>query len=273
MNETARRFRELHAHGCFLLPNPWDVGGARVLEQLGFEALASSSAALAFAHGLPDRPDALSLELVLEHLATLAAATSLPLNADFQAGYAATPDGVAENVKRCVATGVAGLSIEDARGDGTPGLYELSEAVERVAAARAALDAVAPEVVLTGRAERFLVDQPDLDVVITRLTAYADAGADCLFAPGLTSAEQIRELVAAVAPKPVNVLVAAPTALSLDDLAELGVRRVSLGSALSRVTWGALLGFAQQLRDTGRFDGLAGAASFAELNARFERDA
>lgn len=273
MNDTARRFRELHADGCFLLPNPWDVGGARVLEQLGFEALASSSAALAFAHGLPDRPDALSLELVLEHLATLAAATSLPLNADFQAGYAATPEGVAENVERCVATGVAGLSIEDARGDGTPGLYELSEAVERVAAARAALDAVAPEVVLTGRAERFLVDQPDLDVVITRLTAYADAGADCLFAPGLTNAEQIREVVAAVAPKPVNVLVAAPIGLSLGDLAELGVRRVSLGSALSRVTWGALLGFAQQLRETGRFDGLAGAASFADLNARFERDA
>lgn len=270
MTDRAQRFRDLHAEGCFVLPNPWDVGSAIALKQLGYQALASSSAALAFAHGLPDRPDALELELVLEHLSLLAGATYLPLNADFQSGYSDSLEGVAENVALCAATGVAGLSIEDARPDGEPALFEIDEAAERIAAARAALDAHAPELVLTGRAERFLVGEPDLDDVVRRLVAYSEAGADCLFAPGLSTRGQIREVVSAVAPKPVNVLVSAPTELTLADLAELGVRRVSMGSSLARVAWGAMLAYARGVHDNGRFDGLENAAGFDELNARFD---
>lgn len=261
-------FRALHESGCFVLPNPWDVGTAKVLAQLGFRALATTSAGFAFGRGLPDSVTAVPRDVMLAHVREIVAATTLPVNADFQAGYAKEPEGVASNVALCVGTGVAGLSIEDATGDASAPLFEPRLAVERIRAARAAIDATGIPAVLTARCEAWLVGHPDpLRTARERLIAFAEAGADCLYAPGVRDPGAITELVEAVAPKPVNVLVSAP-GFTLARLADLGVRRVSVGSALSRVAWGAFLRAARGLSE-GSFEGLAGATPFSELNELF----
>ncbi len=263
-------FRALHERGCFVIPNPWDRGSALLLERLGFRALASTSAGFAFSLGRPDAVTALSRDEVLAHVRDLMLATGLPVNADFQDGYAGDPEGVARNVHLCVATGVAGLSIEDATGDPRRPLYDLSQAVERLRAAREAIDRSGMDVLLTGRAECHLVGHPDpLPESIRRLRAYADAGADVLYAPGPRDREAIRALVEAVAPKPVNVLVGSNTGLRVADLAELGVRRVSVGSALSRVAWTAFRNAASAIAERGEFDGFDGLLSTGELSEVF----
>ena len=265
-------FRKLHESGCFLLPNPWDRGTALFLQHAGYEALATTSAGLAFSRGRPDAVDALTVDEVLAHTREIVEATPLPVNADFQAGYADDAAGVHANVRRCVATGVAGLSIEDATADPAAPLYERPVAVERLRAARSAIDESGIPVLLTGRCEAWLVGHPDPEREATeRLVAYAEAGADCLYAPGVRDPEAIGRIVRAVAPKPVNVLMASPDErLTLPLLAELGVRRVSLGSALARAAWGGVLRAARGIRESGRFDTLEGAASFDELNRVFE---
>jgi 2-methylisocitrate lyase-like PEP mutase family enzyme len=266
-------FRALHASGCFVLPNPWDAGSAAFLHHLGFRAMASTSAGFAFTLGLPDEVRVVPVDAVLAHLRELVRATPLPVNADFQSGYARDAEGVAANVARCIATGVAGLSIEDATGEPAAPLYERSVAIERIRAARGAIDASGIPVILTARCEAYLVGAPDAArVALDRLVAFADAGADCLFAPGARDEGEIAAIVKAVAPRPVNVLVSGPSAtLSVARLADLGVRRVSVGSALARVAWGAFMRAAKGLAETGTFDAFAGAASFEELNALFAR--
>jgi 2-methylisocitrate lyase-like PEP mutase family enzyme len=262
-------FRALHESGCFVIPNPWNEGTARALASLGFQALATTSAGFAHSRGLPD--GALTLEPVLEHVAEIVTATGLPVNADFQAGYAEDAEALAANVARCVETGVAGLSIEDATGapDGPP-LYELAEAVERVRAAREAMDASGADVMLTARAECFLTGHPEpLEEATRRLAAYAEAGADVLYAPGPHEREPIEAIVEAVAPKPVNVLIAADVGLRVADLAELGVRRVSLGSALSGAAWGTFMAAAGELAEKGSFGGLSSGPRPPNLNALF----
>jgi 2-methylisocitrate lyase-like PEP mutase family enzyme len=264
-------FRALHEAGCFVLPNPWDVGSAVFLERCGFRALATTSSGFSFSRGLPDAVGVLVLDDVLAHVRAIVAATPLPVNADFQAGYADDPEGVARNVTRCVATGAAGLSIEDATGREEAPLYERALAIERVRSARAAIDATGTPVVLTARCEAWLVGHPEpRATVLDRLVAFADAGADCLFAPGVRDPAHVEEIVRAVAPKPVNVLVAGPVAgLTLARLADMGVRRVSVGSALARTAWAAFMAAARGLAATGSFDALGGAASFAELDELF----
>lgn len=264
-------FRALHESGCFVLPNPWDVGTAVYLRHLGFKALATTSAGFAFAQGLPDAASALSRDAMLAHIRELVEATPLPVNADFQSGYADEPEAVATNVTLCVQTGVAGLSIEDASGDPNVPLYDPTLAVERIRAARAAIDMTGVPVVLTARCEAWLVGSPEpARTAIDRLVRFAEAGADCLYAPGVRDPEVIATIVKAVAPKPVNVLMSAPVpGLPLSKLAELGVRRVSVGSALARVAWGAFMRAAHGLAQTGSFDDFAGAASFSELNSLF----
>ena len=261
-------YRTMHESGCFVLPNPWDVGSAVYLHALGFRALATTSAGAAFARGLPDDVRAMSCAAMVAHVAELVQATPLPVNADFQSGYAEELDELAANVTACVRSGAAGLSIEDATGDPAAPLYERGRAIERLRAARAAIDATGSGVVLTARCEAWLVGDPDpARTAIDRLVAFADAGADCLYAPGVRDPATIAAIVKAVAPRPVNVLVSAPIPeLSLPRLAELGVRRVSVGSALARVAWGAFMRAARQLAD-GSFDGFADAASFGELDA------
>jgi 2-methylisocitrate lyase-like PEP mutase family enzyme len=262
-------FRSLHESGCFVIPNPWNPGTARALASLGFHALATTSAGFAHSQGLPD--GSLTLGPVLAHVAEIAAATELPVNADFQAGYAEDAEGVAANVARCIEGGVAGLSIEDATGapDGPP-LYELAEAVERVRAAREAIDASGADVMLTARAECFLTGHPDpLEEATRRLAAYAEAGADVLYAPGPHEREPIEAIVAAVAPKPVNVLIAADVGLRVADLAELGVRRISVGSALSAAAWGNFMAAAGELAEQGSFGGLSAGPRPPNLNALF----
>src|SRR4051794_35684723 len=265
------RVRELHAPRCFVPPHPLGVGTALYLQHLGFQALATTSSGFAFSRGLPDEVRALPRDLMLGHIREIAAATPLPVNADFQSGYADAPEGVAESVALCVATGVAGLSIEDSTGDAAAPLYERGLAIERVKAARAAIDASGVPVVLTARCEAWLVGHPDAArVALDRLVAFAEAGADCLYAPGVRDSEQIAAIVRAVAPKPVNVLVSAPAPhLTVARLRDLGVRRISVGSALARAAWGAFVRAARGMMEDGSFDGLAGAASFAELNALF----
>lgn len=267
------RFHELHAKGCFVLPNPWDIGSAIYLEQLGFNALATTSAGFAFSRGLSDSVAAVPRDLALDHFREIAGATSLPVNADFQNGYADEPEGVAKNVARCIATGVAGLSIEDASGNSAAPLYEFALAVERIKAARAAIYASGILVVLTARCEAWLVGQPDpLRVALDRLVAFAEAGADCLYAPGVSKPEEIATIVKAVSPRAVNVLVSKFNCdLTVSQLADLGVRRISVGSALANVAWGAFMSAARNIKDNGTFDGLANAAPFAELNELFGR--
>jgi 2-methylisocitrate lyase-like PEP mutase family enzyme len=257
----------LHESGCFVMPNPWDAGTAHYLEHLGFQALATTSAGAAFSLALPD--GGVPRDVMLSHIEAMVAATDLPVNADFGSGFADAPHEMADNVRLCVAAGVAGLSIEDATGDPTRPLYDLDLAARRVRAARTAIDESGGDVVLTGRAEGFLNGEPDLDVAIRRLRAYADAGADCLFAPGLTTREQIAAVVAAVAPKPVNVLVPPSAGLSVQDLAALGVRRLSVGSGLARTAWGAFMRAARAIATDGRFDALADGVPFAELDRFF----
>jgi 2-methylisocitrate lyase-like PEP mutase family enzyme len=267
------RFRAMHESGCFVLPNPWDVGTAIYLHHLGFEALATTSAGVAFARGRPDATPALPLEEMLAHIREVVAATPLPVNADFQSGYADEPEGVAANVTLCLETGVAGLSIEDNTGDMASPLYEPSLAIARIHAARGAIDASGIPIVLTGRCEAWLVGQPDpFRVALERLVAYSDAGADCLYAPGVREPDEIAAIVKAVSPKPVNVLVHGPSkVLSVSRLADLGVRRISVGSALARVAWGAFIRAAQSIAATGTFDPFADAASFAEINDVFSQ--
>jgi 2-methylisocitrate lyase-like PEP mutase family enzyme len=259
-----RAFRQLHESGCFVIPNPWDPGSARYLQQLGFKALATTSSGAAWRHAKADGQ--MSVEETLAHLREMVAATGLPVNADFEAGFAADAVGVARNVRLAVETGVAGLSIEDSTGDANEPLRDIASAVERMRAARAAIDEAGGETLLVGRAENFIVGRPDLGDAIRRLQAYAQAGADCLYAPGITTREQIAAVVAAVAPKPVNLLVGFPTELSLRDIEALGVRRVSVGGALARTAWGGFMRAAQMIAAEGKFDGFAGAAAGAELN-------
>ena len=266
-------FRALHESGCFVLPNPWDAGSAEYLRHLGFKALATTSAGFAFTQALPDSVAAVPRDMMLEHIRAVVEATPLPVNADFQTGYADEPEGVAANVTLCIATGVAGLSIEDATGDSAKPLYEFDLALERIRAARAAIDASGIPVVLTARCEAWLVSDPDpLRVSLERLAAFAEAGADCLYAPGVSKPDEIVAIVKAVAPRPVNVLVSSPSPdHTVNRLADLGVRRISVGSALARVAWGAFISAARSIAETGTFEGFAGAASFGELNGLFQK--
>jgi 2-methylisocitrate lyase-like PEP mutase family enzyme len=267
--EKRATFRKLHESSCFVIPNPWDIGTARYLQHLGFKALASTSAGFAFAQGRPD--NAVPRDMMLAHLRELVSVTDLPVNADYENGYAHEPEGVAESVRLCVATGVAGLSIEDSTGDKDNPLYELGLAVARIKAARAAIDQAGGDVILVGRAECFLVGRPDLDETIRRLKAYAAAGADCLYSPGIRTREQIDAVVKACAPKPVNVLIGAP-GHTVADLAALGVRRISVGGALARAAWGGLQRAAKLLATEGRFDGFADAFPHPEINGFFRDD-
>ena len=264
-------FRRLHEDGCFVLPNPWDVGSARALQGMGFKALASTSAGYAWSAGRPD--NGVPCDDVIEHLASLCAATDLPVNADFEAGFADDPSGVAANVTRAVATGIAGLSIEDATGKPSQPLYEMKLAVERMRAARTAIDAAKADVILVGRSEGFLVGQPDLNATIARLIAYAEAGADCLYAPGIRTKDQIVAVVQAVAPRPVNFLMGAPGSLTVAGLADLGVRRISVGGALARAAWGGFLRAARDIAQNGSFKEFGHAASYAEINGMFSPNA
>jgi 2-methylisocitrate lyase-like PEP mutase family enzyme len=272
ISDARAAFRKLHDGGCFVIPNPWDVGTARYLRHCGFKALATTSAGAAFSMGLPDTDWAVTRDTMLAHIRTIVEASELPVNADFESGYAHEPEAVAENVRLCVATGVAGLSIEDATGDTVNPLYDLDTAVARMRAARRAIDQSGADVMLVGRAECFLVGRPDLAETIARLDAYASAGADCLYAPGIRTAEQIAAVVTAVAPKPVNVLMSAATGLTVADLANLGVRRISVGSALARVAWGAFMRAAREIATEGRFDAFADAVPWAEINGFFRDD-
>jgi 2-methylisocitrate lyase-like PEP mutase family enzyme len=262
-------FRRLHERGCFVIPNPWDVGSARMLEGLGFPALATTSSGFAWSRARPD--NGITREMALAHLAEMAAATDVPINADFENGFAADAAGVEDSVRRAVATGVAGLSIEDSTGDARRPLFDLRTAVDRIAAARRAIDATGGDTLLVGRAECFLVGRPDLGETIERLQAYSNAGADCLYAPGLRTREQIAAVVEAVVPKPLNLLVGGASELTVADIAALGVRRISVGGALARAAWGGFLRAARQLADAGRFDAFADAAPGQELNAFFAR--
>jgi 2-methylisocitrate lyase-like PEP mutase family enzyme len=268
--DKRRTFHELHKSGCWVIPNPWDVGSARWLQGLGFKALASTSSGFAWSVGYADT--AVGVDMVLAHLKEICDATDVPVNADFEGGYADEPSGVAANVTRCCATGVAGLSIEDSTGNKDKPLYDIPFAVERMKAARAAIDKAAPDVLLTGRAEGFISGVPDLEQMIARLKAYAAAGADVLYAPGIKTREQIEAVVKAVAPKPVNFLNSAAFGHSVDDLGGMGVRRISVGGALARSAWGGLTRMAKEIAEQGTFAGFKDAASGAELNGFFSKD-
>jgi methylisocitrate lyase len=259
-------FRKMHEQGCFVLPNPWDVGSALALQHLGFKALASTSAGFAWSIGKAD--NRVTIEDVLKHLTELCEAVDLPVNADFEGGFAHKPEKVAANVARAVKTGVAGLSIEDSTGDAAEPLYERAFAIERIKAARAAIDADSSGVLLTGRCEGFLVGRPDLDMVIDRLKAYAEAGADCLYAPGITTKEQISAVVTAVHPKPVNLLQGWP-GLSVADIAATGVRRISVGGSLARTAWGGFMRAAREISEKGTFTEFGNGAPGGELNKMF----
>jgi 2-methylisocitrate lyase-like PEP mutase family enzyme len=263
------KFRAMHESGCFVLPNPWDIGTAIYLERLGFKALATTSAGFAFSRGKPD--GGVPRDEMLAHIREIVEATALPVNADFLNGFADKPEEVAANVKLCVGTGVAGLSVEDNSQDSAAPLYEKKLAVERVRAARAALDASATEVVLTGRCEAWLVHDPNpLRTVLERLVAYGEADADCLYAPGVSNPDEIAQIVKNVAPKPVNVLVSGFNhQLSFSQLADLGVRRISLGSGLALAAWGTFLRAAQDIQTNGTFNLLANNAVSADLNQLF----
>ena len=268
--EKRKTFRKLHDAGCFVIPNPWNVGSARYLQSLGFPALATTSSGYAHSQGYAD--GALSCEAVLAHFRELAAATDVPLNADFEDGLADDLEGLAQNVTRCVATGVSGLSIEDSPNNSATPLYPFEIAVARVKAARSAIDRAGGDVVFTARAEGFIRGVPDLDDVIRRLRAYKDAGADCLYAPGIKTREQIEAVVKAVAPKPVNFLNSGAFGFTVSDLARMGVRRISVGGSLARVAMHAFIRVATEIGREGKFDGFAGLVSNPELNAFFSAD-
>ena len=269
MSHRIDTFRTLHASGCFVIPNPWDVGSAGVLARLGFKALATTSAGFAWSIGRPDNK--VSVDDVLSHLRTIASAVDLPVNADFEGAFAQDPDGVAANVARAAATGIAGLSVEDSSGSPDGGLFEFELAVDRIRAARQALDDSGTGVLLTARSEGFIRGRPDLPETIRRLTAYADAGADCLYAPGIRTNEQISAIVQAVAPKPVNVLAVADS-MTVDGLAALGVRRVSVGGSLARTAWTGFLRAAKEIAERGTFTGFAGIVAVPEMNRLFAEE-
>ena len=264
-------FRLLHDSGCFVLPNPWDVGSAVYLERVGFKALATTSAGFAFSKGLPDGPQYVPRDMMFRHFREIAAATTLPVNADFQNGYADQPETVADNVKLCIETGVAGLSIEDNSGRSEQPLYDLELATERIRAARAAIDASGAPVILTARCEAWLVDHPDpLRTSLDRLVRFAEAGADCLYAPGVSKPDEISQIVKAVAPKPVNVLISSNnSSLTVAQLADLGVRRISVGGALARTAWTGFMHSAKEIYDQGAFTSFADATPFGELTDMF----
>jgi len=264
--EKRASFHRLHEAGCFVLPNPWDVGSALALQAMGFKAIASTSAGFAWSIGRAD--NRVTVDDVLAHLTALCNAVDLPVNADFEGGFADKPDEVAVNVARAVKTGVAGLSIEDSTGDKATPLYERGFAIERIKAARAAIDADKSGTLLVGRCEGFLVGQPDLTMVIDRLGAYAEAGADCLYAPGIKTKEQIAAVVKAVHPKPVNLLIGSP-GLTVAEAAELGVRRISVGGTLARVAWAGFMRAAQEIAEKGSFTELGNGYSGGELNKMF----
>ncbi len=265
--DKRRTFRQMHEAGCFVIPNPWDLGSARFLQSLGFKALATTSSGLAWSRGRPD--GGLALGSVLAHLHDIVDGTVLPVNADFESGFAGDAAGVAHNVRLALESGVAGVSIEDSTGDPAQPLHDPGTAVDRIRAARKAIDAAGGDTVLVGRAECFLVGRPDLDETIGRLKAYANAGADCLYAPGLRTRDDIAALVAALAPRPVNVLIGWAADLTVRDLTALGVRRISVGGALARCAWGAFARSATLLAEQGTFDGFADAYPGAALDSLF----
>jgi 2-methylisocitrate lyase-like PEP mutase family enzyme len=265
--DKRRAFHRLHQEGCFVLPNPWDVGSAKYLQSLGYKALATTSSGFAWSHGHCD--GGMSRDRVLDHFTEMVEATDLPINADYEHGFAPDAGGVAESVRLAVETGVAGLSIEDSTGQAAHPLFDADTAVERIRAARKAIDKAGSDTLLVGRAECFLVGQPDVNLAIARLKAYSSAGADCLYAPGIRSREDIVAVVAAVAPKPVNLLIGFNADLDLAQIAELGVRRVSVGGALARAAWGGFTRAAKLIIEQGKFDGFADAASGSALNSTF----
>ena len=263
-------FRSLHRDGCFVIPNPWDIGAARYLEHLGFPALATTSAGYAFSRGLPDTAGAVTRDEMLRHISELVGATDLPVNADFGLGFADDPAGVAKNVVLCIETGVAGLSIEDATGREADPLFEVSLAAERIRAASEAIDQSKSGVLLTARAECFLTGHPQpFREALRRLKAYSEAGADVLYAPGVSKPDEIRAIVESVSPKPVNILMSSNIGLLVPDLANLGVRRISVGSSLARAAWNGFIRAAKKIADEGSFAGFEGLVSFSDLNDFF----
>ena len=268
--EKRNAFRRLHDSGCFVIPNPWNVGTARYLQGLGFKALATTSSGYAHSQGYSDGE--VTRDMMLAHCRELAQVADVPVNADFEGGYAHDPAGVAENVRLCMETGVAGLSIEDFTGDDADPLYDFELAVERVKAARAAIDKAGGGVVFTARTEGFIKGRPDMAETIRRLKAFADAGADCLYPPGIRTREQIETVVKAVAPLPVNLLMSAPTGLTVKDIADMGIRRISIGGTLARVAMHAFIKSAREIAAEGKFDSFAAVLSNAELNAFFHDD-
>jgi 2-methylisocitrate lyase-like PEP mutase family enzyme len=261
-------FRELHASGCFVIPNPWDRGSAHLLESMGFSALATTSSGFAWSMGRPDNH--VTLEQTLSHLRSISGSVSVPVNADFEGGFAIDPADVKTNVAAAAVTGVAGLSIEDSTGDASNPLFDFSLSVERIHAAREAIDESGTGVLLTGRSEGFIVGRPDLDETIRRLRAYADAGADCLYAPGIKTNPEIAAVVAAVAPKAVNVLVGSDFT-NVAELSSAGVRRISVGGALARAAWKGFLDAAKEIAEKGTFTHLANGVSFAAIDGAFAR--
>lgn len=270
ISEKRREFRRLHESGCFVIPNPWDVGSARYLRHLGFKALATTSVGAAWAAGFADGD--VPRDVMLAHIAEIVRASDVPVNADFEGGYADAPDGVAGNVRLCVETGIAGLSIEDSSGDKDNPLYAFDHALARVRAARQAIDKAGSDVVFTARSEGFIRGRPDMAETIRRLKAYSAAGADCLYAPGLKTREEIKAVIDAVAPKPVNVLIGWASDLTVKDLTALGARRISVGGALARAAWGGFQRAAKTIAREGSFADFAGAAPAPELNAFFRED-
>ena len=265
--ERRQRFRELHQSGCFVIPNPWDIGSARILARLGFPALATTSSGFAWTQGRRDNH--ITLDQALAHMQEISSAVELPINADFEGGFAVEPEGVALNVSAATETGVSGLSIEDSTGNSDKPLFDFQLAVERILAARSAIDQSGSGVLLVGRSEGFIVGRPDLRETIRRLTAYAEAGADCLYPPGIRSREEISSVVKAVSPKPVNVLVGSDFT-TVQQLAELGVRRISVGGALARAAWGGFLKAAKEIAGEGTFSELTRAAPWDEVEGFFD---
>jgi 2-methylisocitrate lyase-like PEP mutase family enzyme len=264
--DRCRVFRQLHQAGCFVIPNPWDQGSARLLARLGFPALATTSSGFAWSLGRKDNQ--VSLEEALIHMRSIAACVDVPVNADFEGGFATDPAAVGANVAAATATGVAGLSIEDSTGDAAHPLFDFTLSVERVRAARRAIDDSHTGILLTGRSEGFIVGRPDLGETIRRLIAYAAAGADCLYAPGIRTKADIAAVVQAVAPKPVNVLVGSDFT-TVAELARAGVRRISVGGALARAAWGGFLQAAKEIAEQGTFTSLSRAVPFAEIEGAF----
>jgi len=266
--EKRRDFHRLHERGCFAIPNPWDIGTAKYLQHLGFKAIATTSAGFAFSRGLSD--GSVKRDDMLAHIRELVEPTDIPVNADFENGYADDPNWCAENARLCAETGVAGLSVEDTTDRKDKNLYDVDLAVERIHAVREALHDTG--VLLVGRAEGFLVGREEINQVIKRLVAYSEAGADCLYAPGFKERDQIKAIVEAVAPKPVNILIGGAVGLTMRDAAELGVRRVSVGGAFARAGWGGFIRSAKELLEKGTFDELKNAASYDELQELFRPD-